>query len=330
MTGDKKDLSLIERAVGRMAGRPERTDDRDAPEPVSAEARSSEPESSVAPGTGTPPRASDSASIDRPTRKDRAERPTATIDLQRLKAEGYVTPTDGRSQLAEEYRMIKRPLLINAFGKGESFGQGEALVPDGNMIMVTSTYSGEGKTFTAINLAMSIAKEMDKTVLLVDADVGRSRIHRVLGTPAGPGLIDLLLDDNLDLGDVIVRTDIPNLRVLPMGRSHAHATELLASNEMGRITRELATRYPDRMVIFDSPPLLITSESVVLSSHMGQIVFVVESGRTPQGAAKAALALLDDNKPIGLVLNKARQTLGTGYGYGYGYGSYHHAEGAAA
>lgn len=326
-----KNLSLIERAVGRMTERSEQTINHD--EPRSTAERSTNPgsESRSDVRTETHHRSSDSSSRDRAADGIRSERPVATIDLQRLKAEGYVTPMDGRSRVAEEFRMIKRPLLINAFGKGETFGQGEALVPDGNMVMVTSTYPGEGKTFTAINLAMSITKEMDKTVLLIDADVGRSRIHRILGTPAGPGLIDLLLDENIDLGDVIVRTDIPNLRVLPMGRSHAHATELLASNEMGRITHELATRYPDRIVIFDSPPLLITSEAVVLSSHMGQIVFVVESGRTPQGAVKAALALLDDNKPIGLVLNKTRQALGAGYyGYSYSYGSYHHAEGAAA
>lgn len=328
MSDDDKDLGLIERAVNRMSNRPEQTVERDKPEAASVASTGSTSERLTLSRAEPTHRASEPPSTDRAGHEARSERPVVDIDLQRLKADGYVIPTDGRSQLAEEFRMIKRPLLINAFGKGEAFGQGEALVPDGNMIMVTSTYPGEGKTFTAINLAMSIAKEMDKTVLLIDADVGRSRIHRILGTPAGPGLLDLLLDDNLDLGDVIVRTSIPNMRVLPMGRSHAHATELLASNEMGRITRELATRYPDRVVIFDSPPLLITSESVVLSSHMGQIVFMVESGRTPQGAVKAALALLDDNKPIGLVLNKARQTMGTGY-YSYSYGSYHHAEGMA-
>lgn len=304
---DDKDLGLIERAVGRMGARPNSPGrgTTDA-EPVDMRPK---------PAERTTPAVSAS--------ETKVNAPEVELDLNRLKAEGYITPVGGRGQLAEEFRMIKRPLLINAFGKGA------ALVPDGNLIMVTSTYPGEGKTFTAVNLALSITKEVDKTVLLVDADVGRSRIHRVLGTPSGPGLIDLLLDDQIDLGDVIVRTNIPNLRVLPKGRSHPHATELLASNEMARVARELANRYPDRIVIFDSPPLLITSEAVVLSSHMGQIVFVVESKKTPQGAVKEALSLLDDSKPIGLVLNKTRKAIGTEY-YGYGgYGAYHPAEGAA-
>ena len=299
---DDKDLSLIERAVGRMGARPKSKIPPDNPEAAALSTPSSEPLQ--------PPQTPPLANEESPS-------PCFQLDMQRLKAEGCITPDTGRSRLAEEYRMIKRPILINAFGKGA------ALVPDGNMLMVTSTYPGEGKTFTAVNLAMSITQEMNKTVLLVDADVGRSRIHRMLGTPDSPGLMDLLLDDNLDMADVMVRTNISNLRVIPKGRAHPRATELLASNAMADLTRELASRYPDRMVIFDSPPLLITSESVVLASHMGQIVFVVEANRISQGAVKEALALLDDSKPIGLVLNKARKIITSDYyGYGYGYGSH--------
>lgn len=296
---DDKDLSLIERAVERMGTRPK---PKIPPDNTEAVTLSSIPSTEPLQPPRMPPPADE-------------ESPSSYVqlDIQHLKVEGCITPDTGRSRLAEEYRMIKRPILINAFGKDA------ALVPDGNMIMVTSTYPGEGKTFTAVNLAMSITQEMDKTVLLVDADVGRSRIHRMLGTPDSPGLMDLLLDENLDMADAMVRTSIPNLRVLPKGRSHPRATELLASNAMADLTRELASRYPDRMVIFDSPPLLITSESVVLASHMGQIVFVVEANQTSQGAVKEALALLDDSKPIGLVLNKARKIITSDY---YGYGSY--------
>ena len=335
---DDKDLSLIERAVGRMSAPPKLPS---AASPPKVKSAASAP---LSPPSATPESApeslewraeADTASPEISTQstpspvsaprgpRDREEPRIFTFDLERLKAEGLLTPNPGRSQLAEEYRMIKRPLLMNAFGKGSE------LVPDGNMVMVTSTYPGEGKSFTTVNLAMSITQEMDKTVLLVDADVGRSRFHRMLGTPDTPGLLDLLLDDDLDPSDAIIRTSIPNLRILPKGRPHPQATELLASDAMARLTRELANRYPDRMVIFDSPPLLITSESVVLSSHMGQIVFVVESEKTSQGAVKEALALLDDSKPIGLVLNKTRKTITSDYyGYGnYGYGNYHPAEG---
>ncbi|MCG5535542.1 XrtA-associated tyrosine autokinase [Ectothiorhodospira mobilis] len=247
------------------------------------------------------------------------------LNLARLKEEGFVTADASRNPVSEEFRMIKRPLLANAFG------QGADLVRNGNLVMVTSARSGEGKTFTVINLAISIAMEMDKTVLLVDADVGRSRVHEILGTPMGPGLIDLLLDRDLDVGDVMIKTNIPKLRVIPMGRYHPHSNELLASRDMERLAQELAQRYPDRMVIFDSPPLLLTSEAVVLAGLLGQIVFVVESSRTLQGAVKDALSMLDTSKPIGLVLNKMRNPFGgryAGYGYGYGYG-YHHDEPAA-
>lgn len=243
-----------------------------------------------------------------------------TIDLARLKQANFITPDGERSLLAEEYRLIKRPLLANAFGKGAG------LVDHGNLIMVTSARAGEGKTFTSVNLALSIAMEMDKTVLLVDADVGRARVHKVLGTPSGPGLIDLLLDETLDVGDVILRTNIPKLRLIPMGRYHPHSTELLASADMLRLTHELANRYSDRIVIFDAPPLLLTSEAVVLAGLMGQIVYVILAEKTPRGAVRDALALLDPAKPIGLVLNKNRRGIGGdsyyGYGYGYGYGDH--------
>ena len=235
------------------------------------------------------------------------------IDIGRLRAQGYLTPGHERTRVAEEFRIIKRPLLENAFGKSA------AMVEHGNLIMVTSAIPGEGKTYTAMNLAMSIAMEMDKTVLLIDADAGRARLHDLLGTPLGPGLMDLLIDESLDVGDVMLRTNIPKLRVMPVGQLHSHSTELLASDNMHRLVRELETRYSDRVIIFDSPPILATSDAVVLSGLAGQLVFVVEAGHTPQGHVKDALGLLDSTKPVGLVLNKVRKSAGSSY---YGYGSY--------
>jgi protein-tyrosine kinase len=242
-----------------------------------------------------------------------AREPDVRIDLPALKAQGYLTPGGERTRVAEEFRIIKRPLLENAFGKSAE------MVPHGSIIMVTSAVPGEGKTYTALNLAMSIAMEMDKTVLLIDADVGRARLHDVLKTPLGPGLIDLLMDSSLDVGDVMLRTNVPKLRVIPMGRFHSHSTELLASQNMRRLTAELETRYSDRIVIFDSPPILSTSDPVVLSGLVGQVVFVVAAGSTPQGVVRDALSLIDESKPVGLVLNKVRTSSGSSY---YGYGSY--------
>lgn len=237
------------------------------------------------------------------------------LDLFRLRAAGMITPDNVRSQIAEEFRMIKRPLLKNAFG------QGAALVKDGNLIMVTSAFPSEGKTFNAINLAMSIAMELDNTVLLIDADVARPSVTSYLGIESGPGLVDYLLGDHPDLSQLMIKTDIPKLTLLPAGRRHPHSTELLASENMRTLMAELSQRYPDRMVIFDSPPLLATTEASVLASLMGQIVVVVESEKTTQDALKEALSLLDANKGINLILNKSRQSFGSDY-YGAYYGTY--------
>ena len=299
--------SLIEKAADRLRQGQPATRARPAP--------AASPAPGSAPGASWPPGAPPPAQPQRGPERG----PEATIDLAGLKVQGYLTPEGERSQVAEEFRIIKRPVLENAFGRNT------ALVDHGNLVMVTSAIPGEGKTFTAVNLAMSIAMEMDKTVLLIDADVGRARIHDLLKVPMGPGLIDLLTDSSLDVGDVMLRTNVPKLRVIPMGRYHPHANELVASETMRQLTQELATRYPDRMVIFDAPPILATSEAVVLAGLVGQLVFVVEAERTLRGNVQDALGLLDTAKPVGLVLNKSRTHSGHGYygygKYGYGYGN---------
>ena len=237
------------------------------------------------------------------------------IDLKRLARMGGVTPDAERSQVAEEFRLIKRPLLANAFG------QGGAAVRNGNLIMVTSALPGEGKSFCSLNLAISIATEMERTVLLVDADVARPRLPEYLGIRAGKGLLDILQDPNLELSEVMLRTNIPKLSLLTSGHPCKHGTELLASSAMSRLVADLANRYPDRVIIFDSPPLLSTSEASVLASHMGQIVMVVEAEKTSQEAVKEALSQLESCEVIGMVLNKATAVLGNDNYYGY-YGTY--------
>jgi len=239
------------------------------------------------------------------------------LAFDQLRQIGILTPDAKRSPLAEEYRLIKRPLLINVDKKGAD------IVENANLIMITSALPGEGKTFTAINLAMSIAMEQDRTVLLVDGDVAKPAAAKRLGLTANQGLIDLLAGSHLSIADVLVRTNIPNMRIMTAGRHHERATELLASERMLSIMDELSSRYRDRIVIFDSPPLLIASESAVLAGMMGQIVLVVAAEHTVQHAVIDALTRLGQNKIKGLVLNKYRPSLGnrygTGYGYGYGY-----------
>ena len=240
---------------------------------------------------------------------------TAQIDLAHLAEVGMVTPDRPRSAIAEEYRVIKRPLLRNATAVGP------AQIDDGNLIMVSSALPSEGKTFCAINLAISMAMELDYTVLLVDADVSRPSVLNQLGLPPERGLMDALAGGVTDLSDVLLRTNIEKLTLLPAGMPHARATELLASEAMTQLLEQMSNRYPDRIIIFDSPPLLVTTESRVLATHMGQIVMVVEAERTTHSTVRQALATIE-NCPVKLmVLNKSRERgPGSYYGYGYGYG----------
>ena len=252
--------------------------------------------------------------------RHRVEARVVELDLAQLAAKGIVTPDSPRSQLADEFRVIKRPLLSNAQGKGA------APVQNGNLIMVTSSVPGEGKTFSAINLAMSIAMELDNTVLLIDADVSRPSVLNVLGLPAAKGLMDVLLDDDLDLSDVMLKTNIEKFTIVPVGSAARRATELLASEAMNRLLAEMATRYSDRIIIFDSPPLLVTTEAPVLATHMGQIVMVVEAGATAQGVVKQALVSIEDCPVVMMMLNKVSSPGAGGYydyyGYYGGYGAY--------
>ena len=255
------------------------------------------------------------------------------LDLATISANGIVLPNAPRSMLADQFRVLKRPLLANALGRGA------APVNRGNLIMVTSALPGEGKTFTSINLAMSIAAELDHTVLLVDADVARPSVLRALGVPAGPGLLELL-EGKASMAEVLLRTNVDKLSILPSGTPQLHATELLASDAMERLLDELATRYPDRIVIFDSPPLLLTTEARVLATHMGQIVVVVQAERTLQRSVQEAIATIEACPVKLMVLNRARASAegsyATGYGhkygpgYGYGYGAGEVAAGGAA
>ena len=215
----------------------------------------------------------------------------------------------------DEYRRIKRPLLSNAFGKSAS------LVDRGNLILVTSSLPGEGKTHTAVNLALSIAQERDHTVLLVDCDVEKQGVTRMLGLSGKPGLIDLLENSNKTIGDVLLRTDVAELTFLCAGKQHGYVTELLASQRMSSLVDEMVSRYDDRVIIFDGPPLLPTPQTHVLAELVGQVVFVIEAGKTAQDVVDEALEMVPEDKAIGLVMNKTEGMQGHGYYYSGYYGS---------
>lgn len=240
----------------------------------------------------------------------RASGPRFELDLERMKRQGMITPDAPRSQIADEFRVIKRPLVRNALGRSS------AKVKYGNLLMVTSSLPGEGKTFTAINLALSIAMEVGTTVLLVDGDVAHPDFPKRIGIHNSPGLLDLLTRDDLDVSDVLVHTNVENLTIMPAGAHHRRATELLASEQMAVLLRELASRYPDRIIVFDSPPLLATTEARVLASHMGQIVMVVAADSTRQHVVNLALSTIESCEVVMMVLNKADKTdVGSYYGY---------------
>jgi exopolysaccharide/PEP-CTERM locus tyrosine autokinase len=238
------------------------------------------------------------------------------LNLDLIEASGIVTPNAPRSYIADEYRVIKRPLISNAMGRGA------AALKHGNLIMVTSAMSGEGKSFTSVNLAMSIAAELDHTVMLVDADVARPSVPRMLGLDDGPGLLDLL-EGKAEMSDVLMKTNIDKLTLLTSGTPHARATELLASDAMRLLLEDVSQRYRDRIVIFDSPPLLLTTEARVLASQMGQVIMVVQADKTLQADVQHALATIEACPVKMMLLNQVRVDSKGSYGYGYGYGYGH-------
>jgi exopolysaccharide/PEP-CTERM locus tyrosine autokinase len=232
--------------------------------------------------------------------------------LERLLDQNMLVPGSniGR-EIHDDYRRIKRPLVSNAFGRNK------ATVERGNLILVTSSIPGEGKSYTSVNLALSIAQEMDTTVLLVDCDATKQGVSRILGLENVSGLVDVLERDDLNIGDVLLQTDIPNFRVVSAGKQHEYVAEFLASHRMSDLVNEIASRYSDRIIIFDGPPLLPTPQTQILAGLVGQVVFVIEAGKTPQSLVEEALEMLPEEQAVGLVLNKNEGLSGSGYYYGY-------------
>ena len=320
-------MSIIEKAVNALGKG--KDGERQNPDETPAEARSAEANppntvqrAEVPPQPLTQPRASVAIPEQRPVSASGnvsgAPRPTGDmvkIPFKELRELGMLTPAIPRSAIAEEYRTIKRPLLINIAGDSVT-----PPIPHGNLIMVTSALEGDGKTFSSICLALSIAMERDKHVLFVDADTAKAEAGRMLGVPStSPGLIDVLENPGTNASDYILPTNVEKLRILPAGGVHTHANELLASSRMRQLMLELADEDPNRVIVFDSPPLLMTTEAAVLASFMGQIVFVVSADMTPQYAITQAIEHIGEEKMVGMVLNRARRRINHYY-YTYGYG----------
>lgn len=220
-----------------------------------------------------------------------------TIDREKLSECGYLVPGAPVNALAEEYRIVKRQLLLGAVG-----GRGAKTAKD-RMILVCSAKPNEGKTFTAVNLALSMAAEQDVEVLLVDADFAKPEIVEALGLPAGPGLLDALADPTVDVEACVIATDIPQLTILPAGDRSTSDTELLASDRTEALLQGLVAANPRRIVIFDSPPALAASPASVLALNVGQVLMVVRADKTIESDLREAVSLLDGCENIQLMLN---------------------------
>jgi protein-tyrosine kinase len=234
------------------------------------------------------------------------------IEANALRADGYLPETSKDRQFADQYRRIKRPLIEKALSGNDAGGEPR-------VIIVTSAVPGDGKTFTSINLAFSMALERDISILLVDSDVAKHHITDIFGLRQRKGLLDALTDESLDPEALVVPTSSRGFSILPAGTRVEGTAELVSSNRMRQIVTTLCARNPRRILLLDSPPLLITNEGRSLVKIAGQVVLVVRAGETPRHAVQAAIDMIDENQAGGVILNQVKVGFTEGY---YGYGAY--------
>jgi protein-tyrosine kinase len=301
-------MSLVEQALKKMQAA--------TTKPVASLSSAAAPEAASPIGRGVL-----SAAAEPPAQAPR-ERNTRVVALNvaAFRAAGLLPPEHQARVISQQFRQIKRPLIASALGHGAP------ALPQGNLIMVASALPGEGKTFTSINLALSLAKEKDVEVLLIDADVAKPHISRMFGLADEDGLLDAVRDPDIDVEDLVVRTDQPSLSVLPAGRRSENATELFSSARMESIARQLSGPGKHRLIVLDSPPLMLTTESQALAQVAGQVVLVVRADVTGQQVVMDALRCLGD-RPTSLILNQSTSAAARGEYYYHGYGD--HADGGA-
>jgi protein-tyrosine kinase len=286
-------MSLVEQAIARMRNQANAAKAATAP---------------VAPKAAALPAAVEAALEPSRITKNMA------LDMRALRAQGYLPEERKDREFAEHYRRIKRPLIDKALLAGSAVGESR-------VIMITSALPGDGKTFTSVNLALSMALERDISVMLVDCDVAKRHVSEISGIGGEKGLLDALLDESLDIESLAVQTDLRGLSILPAGQRVEGTAELLSSNRMRQLVNTLCVRNPRRIVLLDSPPLLITNEGRSLVKIAGQVVLVIRAGRTPRHAVQEAAAMFDPQQAGGLVLNQMSVASSEAY-YGYeAYGS---------
>jgi len=287
-------MSLVEQAISRM-----RRPGAAAPK--------------TAPGdSGPTPKPIVTAPVTEPVSERASSARRLTIDINLLRAGGYLPEEAKDRQFAEHFRQIKRPLIAKALAN-------DGTAPtDPRVIMVTSALPGDGKTFTSINLAFSLARERDVSVLLVDTDLLKPHVSKIFGLQKEPGLMDALVDESIAIESLLVTTSVRGLSILPAGTPTEGTAELLHSDRMRQILSRLCGHDPKRLLLLDSPPLLVTSEGPALTSLAGQIVLVVRAGQTPSRAITDSVNVIGAGRLGGIVLNEAPVQPTAGYYYGYG------------
>jgi Mrp family chromosome partitioning ATPase len=238
------------------------------------------------------------------------------VDRARLRDQGLIVPEGAVSALLEEFRIVKRHLLLQA-AELRREGAGAAA----QRVLICSPHPGEGKTYCALNLALAMAAEKESEVLLVDADFAKPSVLTALGLPGGPGLMDALADTSIDVADCVVGTDIPGLSVLPAGDATTSDSEYLSTSRAKAVLDRLSDGPANRIVIFDSPPALAASPAAELAKYVGQALLIVRADRTGQGAVEDAVSLLSACPNIQLLLNGVQfSPSGRRFGAYYGYG----------
>lgn len=238
------------------------------------------------------------------------------VNREHLREQGLIVPEGAVTALLEEFRIVKRQLLLQA-NELKRAGGGAAA----QRVLICSPHPSEGKTYCAVNLALSIAAEKESEVLLVDADFAKPSILSSLGLPGGRGLMDALSDPSIDVLDCVIGTDIPGLWVLPAGSQTNSDSEYLNSSRTRAVLDRLTEGASHRMVIFDSPPALAASPAAELAKYVGQALVVARADRTGQGALEDAISLLSGCPNIQLILNAVNfSPSGRKFGSYYGYG----------
>ena len=285
--------------------------------PVPAEAAASAPAPEVVEGEVIAPTPAYTANVPAPVAKAvRFSGEQHPINRQHLRDQGLIVPEGSVTGLLEEFRIIKRQLLLGASQLAQH-GMGVAA----QRVLICSPHPGEGKSFTAVNLALAIAAEKETEVLLVDADFAKPSVLSMLGLPGGPGLMDALSDPSVDAAKCVIGTDVPGLWVLPAGNATTTDSEFLSSSRTRAVLDRLVEGAPQRFVIFDSPPALAASPAAELAKYVGQAVLVARADKTGQGSLEDAVSLLSACPNIQLLLNAVHfSPSGRRFGSYYGYG----------